>query len=50
MVPVFWCLVGSQAALVFDLPADSGLIVGGAAGLVLLMKSKGDKPAFGEAK
>ena len=50
VAPVLWCLVGSQAAFVFGVPADSSLIVAGAVGLVLLMKSKSDKPAFGKAK
>ena len=40
VVPVLWCFVGSQAAFVFDVPADSGLIVAGVLGLILLVQSK----------
>jgi Family of unknown function (DUF6064) len=39
VVPVLWCFVGSQAAFVFDVPADLGLIVAGVLGLVLLARS-----------
>jgi Family of unknown function (DUF6064) len=40
VVPIIWCLIGSQAAFVFDLPADIGLIVAGIIGLVLVLQSK----------
>lgn len=39
VVPVIWCVVGSQAAFVFDVTADLGLIVAGVLGLVLMMRS-----------
>ena len=40
VVPVLWCFVGSQAAFVFDVQADLGLIVAGVVGLILIMQSK----------
>lgn len=40
IVPVLWCFVGSQAAFVFDVQADLGLIVSGMLGLVLALQSK----------
>lgn len=40
LVPVLWCFVGSQAAFVFNVPADLGLIVAGVLGLILLVQSK----------
>lgn len=40
VVPVLWCFVGSQAAFVFDVTADLGLIVAGVLGLVLAVHSK----------
>jgi Family of unknown function (DUF6064) len=40
VVPVLWCLVGSQAAFVFDTPQDLGLVVAGMVGVILLSKSK----------
>ena len=40
VVPVAWCFVGSQAAFVFDVQADLGLIAAGVLGLVLFMTSK----------
>ena len=40
VVPVAWCFVGSQAAFVFDVQADLGLIAAGVVGLVLFMPSK----------
>jgi Family of unknown function (DUF6064) len=40
VVPVLWCFVGSQAAFVFDVQADLGLVVAGAVGLLLLAQSK----------
>ncbi len=41
VVPVLWCVVGSQAAFVFDVTADLGLIVAGVLGLVLIVQSRG---------
>lgn len=43
VVPITWCFVGSQAAFVFDVQADLGLIAAGVLGLVLLIKSKEPK-------
>jgi uncharacterized membrane protein len=40
VVPVLWCFVGIQAAFVFDVQADLGLIVAGILGLVLAVRSK----------
>jgi Family of unknown function (DUF6064) len=40
VVPVLWCFVGSQAAFVFDVQADLGLIVAGILGFVLTTRSK----------
>ncbi len=40
VIPVLWCFVGSQAAFLFDVPQDLGLVVAGAAGIVLLLRSK----------
>lgn len=40
VVPVLWCFVGSQAAFVFDVTADLGLIIAGVLGLVLAVQSK----------
>lgn len=40
VVPVLWCFVGSQAAFVFDVQADLGLIVAGVLGLILIFRSK----------
>ncbi|WP_296908106.1 DUF6064 family protein [Polaromonas sp.] len=48
VVPVLWCLVGSQAAFLLSVPADSGLAVAGVVGLVLLAQSKG--AAFGPGR
>ena len=39
VVLVLWCVVGSQAAFVFDVTADLGLIVAGILGSVLMMRS-----------
>ena len=36
VVPVLWCFVGSQAAVLFDVPADLGLLVAGVVGILLL--------------
>lgn len=40
VVPVLWCFVGSQAAFVFDVTADLGLIIAGVFGIALLIRSK----------
>jgi hypothetical protein len=40
VIPVMWCFVGSQAAFLFDVPQDLGLVVAGVAGIVLLLRSK----------
>ena len=40
LVPVLWCLVGAQAAFVFDVPQDLGLVVAAVVGIVLLARSK----------
>lgn len=40
VVPVLWCFVGSQAAFVFDVPQDLGLVVAGVVGTLLLLQSK----------
>jgi Family of unknown function (DUF6064) len=40
VTPILWCFVGSQAAFVFDIQADLGLIVAGVFGLVLAVQSK----------
>ncbi len=39
VVPVLWCFVGSQAAFVFDVQADLGLIVAGVVGIALQIRS-----------
>jgi len=39
--PVLWCFVGAQAAFLFGVHADLGLIVAGVFGLVLLARSAG---------
>jgi Family of unknown function (DUF6064) len=40
VVPFLWCVVGSQAAFVFDVKADLALIVAGVMGLMLTVQSK----------
>jgi Family of unknown function (DUF6064) len=40
VIPVMWCFVGSQAAFLFDVPQDLGLVLSGVAGIVLLLHSK----------
>ena len=39
-VPVLWCFVSSQAAFLFNVPPDLGLVVAGGVGIVLLVRSK----------
>lgn len=46
IAPVLWCFVGSQAAFVFDVTADLGLIVAGVLGVVLLICSKPEATAL----
>ncbi len=48
-VPVLWCFVGSQAAAVFDVQADLGLIAAAVLGLVLIVQSTDVAPASGKA-
>jgi len=40
VIPVLWCFVGAQAAFMFDVPQDLGLVVAGVVGIVLLARSK----------
>lgn len=40
LVPVLWCFFGSQAAFVFDVRADLGLVVAGVLGLIFIAQSK----------
>ena len=40
VIPILWCFVGAQAAFMFDVPQDLGLIVAGVVGVVLLARSK----------
>jgi Family of unknown function (DUF6064) len=40
IVPVLWCLVGAQAAFLFGVHADLGLVVAGVFGIVLLGRSR----------
>ena len=37
IVPVLWCLIGSQAAFLFGVQADLGLVVAGLFGIMLLV-------------
>lgn len=45
IVPVLWCFVGSQAAFLFDVQADLGLIVAGVLGVALIVQAKVSAPA-----
>jgi hypothetical protein len=47
VVPVLWCFVGAQAAFLFDVPQDLGLVVAGVAGIVLLLRSEVAAPRVG---
>jgi hypothetical protein len=38
VIPVAWCLVGAQAALLFDVPADLALLVAAVQGLLLMRR------------
>jgi len=50
IVPVLWCMVGSQAAFLLGVPQDSGLVVAALAGVVLLVRNKrGRRPALPSA-
>ena len=40
VVPVLWCFLGSQAAFLFDVQADLGLVVAGVLGLIFIAQSK----------
>lgn len=40
VVPVLWTFVGSQAAFVFDVPADLSLIFAGIVGIALMIRSQ----------
>ncbi|HNY65458.1 MAG TPA: DUF6064 family protein [Deltaproteobacteria bacterium] len=40
IVPVLWCLVGTQAAFLLGVHQDLGLVVAGTAGIVLSVRSK----------
>lgn len=42
--PILWCFVGAQAAFLFGVHADLGLIVAGLFGLVLFAKSRAAHP------
>ena len=41
VVPVLWCFVGAQAALILGVHQDYGLVAAAAVGAVLLARSKG---------
>ena len=47
VIPILWCFVGSQAAFMFDVPQDLGLVVAGVVGIVLLARSKVAAARFG---
>ena len=49
IVPVLWCFVGSQAAFLFDVQADLGLIVAGVLGVALIVQAKASAPVAHEA-
>ena len=40
VIPVFWSFVGGQAAFLLGVPQDSGLLVAGVVGLVLIVQAK----------
>lgn len=48
VVPVLWCIIGSQAAFVFDVQADLALLVAGVVGLVLMLRSTNRWPERSE--
>lgn len=47
VVPILWCVVGTQAAILLRVPQDLGLVVAGVAGLVFVAKAK-PRVAFGQ--
>jgi hypothetical protein len=47
IAPVLWCFVGAQAAILFDVHADLGLIIAGIFGIVLVLRSQGKKSGAG---
>lgn len=49
VVPVSWCLVGSQAAFVFDVQADLVLIAAAVVGLALMVQAKHSTLSCGRA-
>lgn len=44
LVPVIWCMVGSQAAFLLGVPQDLSLVLAGVAGVGLMIRSH-DKPS-----
>lgn len=40
LVPVLWCLIGSQAAFLLDVSPDLALIVAGSVGVVLVVRAR----------
>lgn len=45
IVPILWCVVGTQAAILLDVPQDFGLVVAGIVGLTLVvMANAGRSP------
>lgn len=40
VVPILWCLVGSQAAFLLGVPQDRALIVAGIVGIALVIRSR----------
>ena len=48
VVPVLWSLIGGQAAFLFGVPQDLGLLVAGVVGIVLIARSKVKKIANSE--
>lgn len=45
VAPVAWCLVGAQAAFLFDVPPDLALVVAGAVGVGLLLRARSPAPS-----
>jgi hypothetical protein len=43
VVPVLWCLVGTQGAFLLDVPQDFGLVAAAGVGIVLLTRGYSDK-------
>lgn len=40
LVPVLWCFVGAQAAVLLDVAPDLGLVVAAVVGIGLMVRSK----------